>query len=121
MNEPAADVTVMSATDDCAATTLVFAKRLRQRGVSSVCDTRNVKLKKKLEASSKMRCYYSVIIGTSEQARGCVQIKDMDTGIQVEGSVEYALNVLEYMLTLTHTYWTPQKQIQPDKIIIIKG
>jgi histidyl-tRNA synthetase len=113
---PSADVVVMSSGTECDTTVLLFAKRLRERGVKVLSDTRPVKLKKKLQDCNKSAAYYSIIIGSYEMLIGCVQIKDMDDGVQISGTTDYAINLMEYMCG---TNWFSMQKIQPQRIITI--
>jgi|ERR1700722_663828 len=101
--DPISDAVVVSTSDECSSAALVFARELRRRGIRTECDTRNAKLKKKLELASKCGAYYVIVFGEDEIARGTCQVKDLDAkpsdpNKQLELSTGAAVCLLEYML-----------------------
>lgn len=70
--------------------------RLRNSGLSAETDFMDRSVKAQMKYAGKLQCGYTVIIGESEIAENCVNVKNMATGesenIAVDKAVEYLIS-----------------------------
>lgn len=68
--------------------TFKFASKLRDTGLRVEVDKNVKKLKKSMNYANKMNIPFVIIIGEDELAKGKIQVKNMETGINTEFSIE---------------------------------
>lgn len=78
--DPNPPVWVMFAPIDevSAAECLVMARDLRTWGVPTLVDGRKGKLKKKFEYAELLQCFFTIVVGPDDLAKGTVNVKDND-------------------------------------------
>ena len=83
--------------DDAGAATAAFAlaAALRQSGVLTAMDYEIKSLKAQFKTANRLQAAYTVILGSQEMAAGKAQVKDMESGEQIEMDVE---KVRRYLL-----------------------
>lgn len=67
---------------------LALAEALRKRGVSVDLDMRGRSLRKQLEAANEQNARRVLVLGDEEARTGCGKVKEMDTGVERESSLD---------------------------------
>jgi len=67
---------------------LALAGTLRKRGVSVDLDVRGRSLRKQLEAANEMNARHVLVLGDEEARTGRGKVKEMDTGVERESSLD---------------------------------
>ena len=99
--EPSVSVHVLPVSNDDVDAALVFAKRVREAGVSCIVDSREGKMKKKLTFASDNSTFFVAIIGSDERANGTITLRDLDEGSQQTILVGEAIAHLIYSCKTT--------------------
>lgn len=73
-------------------------QKLRQRGVTSDMSYKSSSLKSQMRQANKLAAQHVIILGQDELAKGIVTVKNMDSGHQIESSIndiEQIIHLLE--------------------------
>jgi histidyl-tRNA synthetase len=82
------DLFLVSFGDEGRRAGLALAEALRTRGVSVDLDVRGRSLRKQLEAANEMNARRVLVLGDEEAKTGRGKVKEMDTGIERESSLD---------------------------------
>ena len=87
-------VMVISMIDDFSKS-IEVATSLRKQGVNTQLYTNATKIKNQFKYANRLNIPYIIIIGEDEIAKNIVSLKDMNTGEQVQVSLEEAINIIK--------------------------
>ncbi len=92
-----AEVLILPMTED-QAPAVTLATRLREAGVRTQIYFEGKKFKQKMAYADKLGAPFVAILGEDEIAQGVVSLKDMQSGEQVKGSAEEAVQIVNTAL-----------------------
>ena len=88
-----ADAVVVSLGDAAAAVGVKLASDMRRQGLEVVLAPQGRSLRGQMRHATALRASYALVLGEEELARGAVQVKELDSGVQREVQID-ALRVV---------------------------
>lgn len=92
---PRPDVFIAALGDDAERWVFRRAQKLRDEGLSVALDLKGRSLKSQMKEANRQNAPYTIIIGGNELDAGAAQVKEMETGEQVEVTFD---NLADYLL-----------------------
>lgn len=98
--EPTCEVYFASMGEQAARRCFALARGLREGGVAAECDTVGRGLKAQMKYANKIGALYTIVVGDNELETGKAQLKDMETGEQMEIDLDDSLYTVLYNKSL---------------------
>ena len=83
--------------ENAAVYSLVFANKLREKGIDALCDIMGKSLKAQMKYADKIGAAYTMVVGDDEIKTGNAKLKNMQTGESVEvciKNIEEIINII---------------------------